>query len=175
MMPMPFRYKHTILLLDDEIPITKSLQRLFRKDGHTILLASSGQEGLDVIKNHGKPVSLIISDQRMPAMTGAQFLEKAKELTPHAVRFMLTGYSDMEAMVDAVNRGEIHRFFTKPWNDHDLLLQVKQSLEQYELTFENRRLTLLTKRQNKALKELNRDLELRFTTRQTVMLREARI
>ena len=167
---MPLRYKHTILLVDDEISITKSLQRLFRKDGYMILSASSGEEGLDVIKNHGKLVSLIISDQRMPAMTGAQFLEKAKELAPHAVRFLLTGYSDMEAMVDAVNKGEIHRFFTKPWNDDDLLLQVKQALEQYELTFENRRLLILTRKQNNELNELNKNLEKKVEERSKEIL-----
>lgn len=92
-------------------------------------------------------------------MTGAQFLEKAKGVFPDAIRFLLTGYSDMDAIVDAVNKGEIHRYLTKPWNDDDLLLQVRQSLEQFELVMENRRLLVLTNQQNKELSELNKGLE----------------
>jgi response regulator RpfG family c-di-GMP phosphodiesterase len=95
----------------------------------------------------------------MPEMNGSEFLERAKEVFPHAIRMLLTGYSDMEAIVDAVNRGEIHRYLTKPWNDDDLLLQVRQSLEQYELVLENRRLLNLTKKQNAELEELNSSLE----------------
>jgi len=156
---MSLEHKHTLLFVDDEVSITKALQRLFRREGYHILTASSGQEGLASLKNAEKPVSLIISDQRMPQMTGAQFLEKAKEIFPDAIRFLLTGYSDMDAIVDAVNKGEIHRYLTKPWNDDDLLLQVRQGLEQYELVLENRRLLVLTNKQNKELSELNKDLE----------------
>lgn len=156
---MPLKYKHILLFVDDEESITKSLRRLFRKEGYEIHTASSGQEGLNKLKEVGKPFSLIISDQRMPEMMGAEFLEKAKEIFPRAVRILLTGYSDMDAIVDAINKGEIHRYFTKPWNDDDLVLQVRQCLEQYELFVENRRLLALTKKQNKELKELNNSLE----------------
>ena len=156
---MTLEQKHSILLVDDEVSITKALQRLFRREGYNILTASSGQEGLEQLKSAERPVSLIISDQRMPQMTGAEFLEKAKEIFPDAIRFLLTGYSDMEAIVDAVNKGEIHRYLTKPWNDDDLLLQVRQSLEQYELVSENRRLLILTNKQNEELSALNKGLE----------------
>ena len=156
---MTGKSRHSILLVDDEVSITKALKRLFRKEGHDIITASSGQEGLDMLEKADKAVSLIISDQRMPGMNGAQFLEKAKDIFPHAIRFLLTGYSDMDAIVDAVNRGEINRYLTKPWNDDDLVLQVRQALEQFELVAENRRLTELTKKQNKELSELNKNLE----------------
>ena len=156
---MENKYKHTILLVDDEESITKALRRLFRSTGFKINTAESGQEGLDVLENTKEPVSLIISDQRMPEMTGAQFLEKARKIFPDAIRFLLTGYSDMDAIVDAVNKGEIHRYLTKPWNDEDLLIQVKQAIVQYEMVLENRRLNQLTKKQNMELKELNEDLE----------------
>jgi response regulator RpfG family c-di-GMP phosphodiesterase len=156
---MKNKYKHTILLVDDEESITKALRRLFRTTGFKIKTALSGQEGLDVLEKAEEPVSLIISDQRMPEMTGARFLEKARDIFPDAIRFLLTGYSDMDAIVDAVNMGKIHRYLTKPWNDDDLLIQVKQAIEQYELVLENRRLNQLTKKQNKELKELNEGLE----------------
>lgn len=156
---MALKYDHTILFVDDEISIPRALKRLFRKEDYTILTAPSGPEALTLLQRAEKPVSLIISDQQMPEMTGAEFLERAKEIFPDAIRFLLTGFSDMDAIVEAVNKGEIHRYLTKPWNDRDLLLQVQYSLEQYELVLENRRLLALTTKQNKNLNELNKDLE----------------
>ena len=137
---MALRYTHKLLLVDDEESITKALQRVFRKEGYEIHTASSGKEGLEVLTQAGDHFSLIISDQRMPGMTGAQFLEKAKEISPHAKRILLTGYSDMDAIVDAINKGEIHRYFTKPWHDDDLLMQIRQILEQKELEERNQKL-----------------------------------
>ena len=157
--------EHFILLVDDEQSIIRSLQRLFRKEKYQVLTASSGQEGLNILSGFDKPVSLIISDQRMPGMTGAQFLEKARILEPDAIRFLLTGYSDVKDILDAVNKGEIHRYLTKPWNDDDLLLQVRSALEAYELKAENRRLNALTAYQNEALTELNQDLERKIRER----------
>lgn len=156
---MSVKYKHRLLLVDDEESITKALYRIFRREGYEIQTASSGQEGLEVIKEDKKPFSLIISDQRMPGMTGTQFLEKAKKILPNAMRILLTGYSDMDAIVDAINRGEIHRYLTKPWNDDDLLIQIRHALKQYELIMENKRLLVLTRKQNIELNELNKRLE----------------
>jgi adenylate cyclase len=156
---MSLKYKHTIMTVDDEADIIKALQRLFRKENYRILSASSGIEGIDMLKNAEKPVSLIISDQRMPKMSGSQFLEQARKIFPNAIRFLLTGYSDMDAVVNAVNKGGIHRYLNKPWNDEDLKLQVRQSLEQYELVLENKRLQALTYKQNKELNAFNKQLE----------------
>ncbi len=156
---MALKNDHTLLLVDDEKAITRALHRLFRKEGYKIMTAESGIEGLEKLNQSENPVSLIISDQRMPQMNGAEFLEKAKAIFPDAVRYLLTGYSDMEAVIHAVNKGEIHRYLTKPWNDEDLLLQVRQSLEHFELRSENQRLTQLTITQNKELSLLNKELE----------------
>jgi response regulator RpfG family c-di-GMP phosphodiesterase len=156
---LALKYEHTLLLVDDEKAITRALNRLFRKEGYQILTADSGSEGLEILSQNNKPVSMIISDQRMPVMSGAQFLEKAKTICPEAIRYLLTGYSDMEAVIQAVNKGEIHRYLTKPWNDEDLVLQVRQSLEHFELISENKRLTELTVTQNAKLSELNKNLE----------------
>jgi response regulator RpfG family c-di-GMP phosphodiesterase len=170
---MPLKHNHTLLLVDDEVSITKSLRRLFRKDDFEIHTASNGKEGLEVLGSL-ENVSLIISDQRMPVMTGCEFFEKAKDVFPEATRFLLTGYSDMDAVVDAVNKGQIHRYITKPWNDDELRMQVVQGLEQYELIVENRRLTELTSRQNEELKELNADLEKRVEERSKEILEKNR-
>lgn len=156
---MTLKFEHTLLLVDDEKAITRALNRLFRKEGYQILTAGSGSEGLEILQQNGKQVSMIISDQRMPLMNGAQFLEKAKAICPEAIRYLLTGYSDLEAVIQAVNKGEIHRYLTKPWNDEDLVLQVRQSLEHYELIADNHRLTELTATQNAKLTELNKNLE----------------
>lgn len=162
---MTLKNEHTLLLVDDEKAITRALHRLFRKEGYNILTAESGMEGLNKLNQSDHPVSLIISDQRMPEMNGAEFLEKAKGIFPEAVRYLLTGYSDMDAVINAVNKGEIHRYLTKPWNDEDLLLQVRQSLEHFELRSENQRLTRLTIEQNKELNLLNKSLELKVEER----------
>lgn len=153
------KYEHTILAVDDEVAITKSLKRLFHKTEFTLYTANSGQEGLDILQKASKPFSLIISDQRMPGMTGAQFLEKSKAIVPDAIRFLLTGYSDMDAIIDAINKGEIHKYITKPWDVNDLILQVRQALKQYELVLENRRLSELTAKQNKELFILSKGLQ----------------
>ena len=175
---MSVKNKHTILLVDDETAITKALSRLFRKGGYKILTAASGQEGLDILhtlKDGAEdPASLIISDQRMPGMNGAEFLAKSKEIFPDAIRFLLTGYSDMDAIVDAVNKGEIHRYLTKPWNDDDIILQVRQAVQQLELQAENRRLTKLANEQNLELKDLNKNLDNKVKQRTREIINKSR-
>ena len=171
---MTFKYQHSILLVDDESSIIKSLERIFRKENYKILTASGGKEGLELLNTLEEPVSLIISDQRMPEMSGAQFLEKARKIFPDAGRYLLTGYSDMDAVIDAVNKGKIHRYLTKPWNDDELLVLIQQSLEQYELVLENRRLSELTSTQNKELNELNKNLEEKVNER-TLEIRQKNI
>jgi len=167
---MQLKYKHSIMIVDDETSILKAFSRLFRKDNYDILTASSAPEGLDLLKKAERPVSLIISDQRMPGMSGSQFLAEAQKLFPDTIRFLLTGYSEMDAVIDAINKGGIHRYLTKPWNDDDLLLQVRQSLKQYELVLENRRLLALTNKQNKELNQLNKHLEKKVQERSREVL-----
>jgi response regulator RpfG family c-di-GMP phosphodiesterase len=156
---MELKYPHTLLLVDDEASILKSLTRLFRKEGYEILTAGGGAEALEKLAPVAGGISLIISDQRMPGMTGSQFLEHAVGLAPHAMRFILTGYADLEAVIAAVNKGKIHRYISKPWNDEELIAQVRTALAQVELRLENQRLTALTERQNAELVELNKNLE----------------
>jgi response regulator RpfG family c-di-GMP phosphodiesterase len=127
------KYHHTILLVDDEVSITKSLRRVLRKEGYTVITAGSGREGLEALRDSKEKVSLIISDQRMPGMTGIQFLGKIKKILPNAVRFLLTGYTDLEIILDAIKKDKIHQYLTKPWNDSDLLKEVRQGLQHYEL------------------------------------------
>jgi response regulator RpfG family c-di-GMP phosphodiesterase len=162
---MTTAYPHTLLLVDDEASILSSLKRLFRRQGYSIITAQNGMEALEKLDAEASDVSLIISDQRMPGMSGSQFLAQAAELAPNAMRFTLTGYADLNAVIDAVNTGQIHRYLTKPWNDNEMLLQVRSALEQVEMQHENRRLRELTERQNQQLIRLNQELEKKVNER----------
>ena len=123
--------KHSILCVDDEEEILKSLKRTLRKESFNVLTAVGGREGLSVLEQH--EVQLVISDQRMPEMTGTEFLEEVKQLYPDIVRVILSGYTDINCMLDAINKGEIYRFTTKPWNEDELKKTIYQGIEQYEL------------------------------------------
>jgi len=146
-----------ILFVDDEENVLRSLKRLFMSEDYTVLTALSGPDGLAVLKEVEVPV--IISDQRMPVMTGAEFLEKSRELSPDSVRIILTGYADVEAAIGAINRGGAYRYVSKPWNDNELLLVIKDAFDKYRLVKENKYLTELTIQQNDELKKWSTELE----------------
>jgi response regulator RpfG family c-di-GMP phosphodiesterase len=146
-----------ILCVDDEPNILSSLRRLLRGPGYQVLLAESGAAGLALLE--AEAVDLVISDMRMPEMDGARFLEHVRTRWPDTTRLLLTGYSDVSSILAAINRGEIYRYVTKPWNDDDLLLIVRHALERQELERERQRLEALTVEQNDALRDLNASLE----------------
>jgi len=152
-----------ILCVDDEPNILSALRRLFRAKGYMVLVANSGREGLEILAR--EPIDLIISDMRMPEMDGAQFLELVRQQWPESVRLLLTGYADVQSIINAINRGEIYRYITKPWDDNDIILIVRQALERKALEKEKQRLEALTQQQNDALKELNRTLEAKVEER----------
>jgi PAS domain S-box-containing protein len=143
--------ERTVLVVDDEPNILRSLVRLLRRDGYNILTAGSGAEGLELLAQH--EVEVIISDQRMPGMTGTEFLSRVKGLYPETVRIVLSGYTDLESITDAINHGAIYKFLTKPWDDDLLRDNVRQAIEQHELRAENRRLTEELSEANKALSQ----------------------
>jgi response regulator RpfG family c-di-GMP phosphodiesterase len=153
----------TLLLVDDEPNILSALRRLLRPAGYRILLADSGAAGLALLAQ--EPVDLVISDMRMPAMSGAQFLAEVRQRWPDTVRLLLTGYADIQSIQDAINGGEIYRYITKPWEDDDLLLLVRHALERRQLEQDKRRLEALTRQQNAELKALNQNLEAQVEAR----------
>lgn len=160
----------TLLFVDDEANILSSLKRLFRPFGYRILTAESGAAGLEIMAR--EQVDMVISDMRMPEMNGAQFLEKVRENWPDAVRILLTGYADISSTIDAINKGQIYRYISKPWEDNDIAITVRQALERRELEREKARLEELTRAQNAELKELNTNLEGKVRER-TEELRQA--
>jgi response regulator RpfG family c-di-GMP phosphodiesterase len=153
----------TLLLVDDEPSVLSALRRLFRLQGYDIEQATSGADALQVLAR--RPVDLVISDMRMPEMDGATFLEAVRQSHPDTVRLLLTGYADIGATVAAINRGEIHRYIAKPWDDQDLLLVVADALRRRALEQHNRALLALTRQQNLDLAALNHGLEDRVAAR----------
>jgi YesN/AraC family two-component response regulator len=149
--------QHTILCLDDERNILQSLKRLLRREGYNLLLASSGEEAFGLLEEND--VHLIISDQRMPQMSGTEFLAKVKEKYPDVLRVILTGYTDVDSITESINKGHIYKFFLKPWNDHNLKLEIRQALDQYDLIKANKHLDETVVRQNRELQQINENLE----------------
>ncbi|MBW1793505.1 MAG: Flp pilus assembly complex ATPase component TadA [Deltaproteobacteria bacterium] len=145
---------YKILFVDDEDNVLKAMRRIFRQENYTILTASSGDEALKLLEK--EPVHIVISDHRMPGMTGADLLRNIKELYPQTIRIMLTGHADVNAIMGAVNEGAVYKFITKPWNDDDLRLTVSLALEKYDLIQENKALKEQREAQKKKIKQLSR-------------------
>lgn len=141
--------KHTILCVDDEADNVDALERLFRTK-YKVLKATSGTEALKHLDKDR--VTVIISDQRMPQMTGVEFLSKSLRTHPDAIRILLTGYADIEVVIEAINSGQIYRYVNKPWDPVDLVNTVDKAVERYELGLE-----LVEK--NRALQEALTELQ----------------
>lgn len=153
----PSSTSSTLLFIDDEANILAALKRLFRPLGYNVLTAKSGAEGLALLEK--ETVDLVISDMRMPEVSGAEVLEQIRLKWPEVVRILLTGYADLSSTIAAINRGEIYRYISKPWDDNDIVLIVRNALERKFLLAEKRALEALTLRQNEELKALNASLE----------------
>ncbi|OGT03875.1 MAG: diguanylate cyclase [Gallionellales bacterium RBG_16_57_15] len=146
--------QRTLLLVDDEEDISAALARLLRPDGYTILRARSGKEGLELLAQHHE-VGVIVSDQRMPEMTGVEFLSRAKELYPKTVRMVLSGYADLNSVTEAINRGAIYKFLTKPWNNDTLCANVLEAFTHHELVLKKERLMQEIQSANDLLAQVN--------------------
>ena len=148
-----------VLLVDDEENILHSLKRLLMEEDIEVLTANSGDKALSVLKDN-EDIGLIISDQRMPGFTGVDFLERAKSIRPFAIRILLTGYSDINAAIDAMNRGGASKYLTKPWKDEELIMSVREACQRYILVQKNRQLTALIQQKNEELKQWSQELEI---------------
>ncbi|MFZ6871227.1 EAL domain-containing protein [Undibacterium sp. Di27W] len=146
----------SLLLVDDEPNILNALKRLLRKDEYKILTASGGHEGLEVLEKNR--VDVIISDQRMPLMTGVEFLRNAKKLYPDTVRLILSGYTELQYITDAINEGAIYKFLTKPWDDELIRANIREAFHYKEMEDENRRLSLQVQTTNQELISANKQL-----------------
>jgi response regulator RpfG family c-di-GMP phosphodiesterase len=149
--------QHTVLCVDDEQSIINSIKRLVRKEEYRLLTAGNGQDGLKLLADND--VQIVISDQRMPGMNGTEFLKEVKALYPDVLRIILTGYTEVDSITEAINEGNIYKFFLKPWNDHNLKLEIRQALEQYDLIQANKQLHEKIVAKNNELKQINENLE----------------
>ena len=141
----------TVLCVDDELDIIHAMKRLLRKQNYHLLFASSGEKALEIMQHND--VHLIISDMKMPTMSGAELLEKVTTSYPNSYRILLTGYADMESTVSAINKGKIHRYLQKPWDNDELISSIEEGLEKVRLKNENKHMQKLLKKQNISLKE----------------------
>ncbi len=148
---------HTILVVDDEKNIISALKRLLRNENYSILSAGSGAEGLEILKTG--TVNLVISDQRMPGMNGTEFLSRVMHQNPDIIRIILSGYTEIDSITEAINKGHIYKFLLKPWNDTSLVLEIRQALDQYDLIETNKKLHNTVIEQNKKLMTINEKLE----------------
>lgn len=141
---------YRILIVDDEENIVNSLKRCLRKvDDWEVKIFTSGAEALQYARSFS--FDLFISDFRMPEMNGVQFLSEVKKIQPNAARIILSGYTDLEALVGAINEAEIFRFISKPWNDYELILTIEQALKYKDMLTENAFLAKQVREQNDKL------------------------
>jgi len=149
--------KHKLLFVDDEVNILRSLKRLFIDEEHEIYTAANGLDALKLMDKH--EFSLILSDYRMPELNGVEFLKLAKEKSPETIRIILTGFADVDVAISAINEGEVYKFIEKPWEGEQLKMQIKRSIEHYELIAERNELLETVKWQNEELRSWNKNLE----------------
>ncbi|PSL19554.1 response regulator [Chitinophaga ginsengisoli] len=127
-----------ILYVDDEIHNLNAFKASFRRL-YTVFTATSAEEAEEVLAK--QEVQIIISDQRMPKMTGIEFFESILDKYPEPIRMLLTGYADINAVIDAINKGQVYKYFSKPWNDDELKQNIDKAYEVYSLRKENKELT----------------------------------
>ncbi len=144
--------KPKLLIVDDEQAVLNALRRSLRND-FEIFLSLSGPAGLQILRE--QEIMVILADQRMPEMTGVEFFRKALEIQPDAVRVMITGYSDVTAIVDAINKGNVFYYISKPWDTETLKIILARAVERYEYIQENRGLTRQLEENNKRLAKEN--------------------
>ncbi len=148
---------HKILFVDDEENILKALQRLMRKSGYETFFASGGKEALQIIER--EHLSVVVTDMRMPEMSGVELVKAANEIDRQSVKIILSGYSDIDDIMSAVNGGHIHSYITKPWQEADLMITLMNACEMFERRIREKQMLQELKEKNEELEDLNENLE----------------
>jgi response regulator RpfG family c-di-GMP phosphodiesterase len=125
----PDQPAQTLLIVDEDVNALSSLHRLLRRDGYQILISATPAEAFEQLALH--PVQVVMCDQRMPVMSGTEFLSKVKEMYPETIRIILSGETGLDAVIDSINRGAIYRFYTKPWDDTQLRDNIRLAFHHY--------------------------------------------
>lgn len=147
--------RHTLLVVDDEVDVLESLRHLFHRS-YRVLIASSGSQAISILEQN--EVHLILSDQRMPGMSGDVLLSHARRIQPDAIRMLFTGYADIQAVINAVNEGNIFRYILKPWDATELEGILRQAIDHYELIADRKRLIAELQTANQRLTRANEEL-----------------
>lgn len=147
--------RHCLLVVDDEPDVVRSLQDLLRFD-YRVLGATRASEAIKIVDR--EDVHVVMTDQRMPEMTGIEFLEHLRLHHPDIVRLIFTGYADIRAVIDAINKGHVFRYITKPWDVEELQSILRQATERYDLLAERQRLLAELQEKNRQLEEANAEL-----------------
>jgi putative nucleotidyltransferase with HDIG domain len=158
-----------VLFVDDERNILRALTRVCREESYRVFAASSAEQAFELLEDEA--IQVVVSDQQMPQTLGVSLLAQIRDRHPEVLRIMLTGYMEMDLAVEAINKGEVYRLLTKPWNDDELRATIRQALEAYAMRREIERLDDLIQGQNRELQSLNRTLEEKVRNR-TEQLKE---
>jgi FixJ family two-component response regulator len=162
-----------LLLVDDEENVLNALVRVLRRDGYTLYTARTVPEAFEILAR--APIEVVLSDQRMPEQSGAVFLSEVKEKYPHTVRLMLSGYTEVGSVTDAINRGAIYKFLTKPWDDEQLRANVREAFQRHEMEAQNIRLHREVEEVNTQLLQLNHTLEQELQARNQRIRRDTSV
>jgi two-component system NtrC family sensor kinase len=163
--------RSTLLVVDDDEHVRRAIRRVLRRAPCNIVDAADAAAALEVLER--EPVQVVVSDYRMPGMTGVEFLRAVKERWPRIQRVLLTGHADSTAIEEAVNQSEIFRFIWKPWDDAHLLITIQSAIDQYWTAEENERLQILLTERNQDLERLNRHLDVELAQRSAALVRAA--
>lgn len=147
--------RHNVLIVDDEPTITNLLKDVFSSEPYGILSADSAEEALSLLDR--EPVDVVISDEKMPGMSGTEFLTVVRQKYPDTIRMILSGHASFESAIQAINEGEIYRFFTKPCNVFDLALTIREALKKKDLMEEIQRLVKMVKEQATHIEALEKE------------------
>lgn len=167
---MPDKKQFTVLFLDDEPNILRAMKRLFHGRQHRLVLVDDGNKALEFMESN--EVHVVVCDMKMPAMAGEVFLEQVAQVYPDTYRIVLSGYADADNLLNAVNKGRIHRYIQKPWSNEALIAAIDDGIDNFRLKFENNDLQKKVNEQNRRLSLLNSSLEERVELR-TVQMRTA--
>ncbi len=141
-----------ILIVDDEENVLRSLERTLMDEDYEIETAGSAEEALEKLKTF--PAGIVLSDNMMPGMNGLDFLQQVKQIYPNTIRILITGKSDVQMTIEAINKGEIFRFLLKPWNDEELKVTIRIAFRYHDLITENKRLSETVDKQSSLLEEI---------------------
>ncbi|MBN2842219.1 MAG: response regulator, partial [Sedimentisphaerales bacterium] len=146
-----------VLIVDDELSVLKALERALRKEGYGLLTAESGEHALDLLS--GYKVAVILSDINMPGMNGIEFLSRAQHLSPDSIKMVLSGYADIDLVMDAINHGHVWRYLTKPWQPEDVRVAIDNAMGLYDVRAERESLLTALEIKNQQLVKWSNKLE----------------